>query len=312
VPLLAPQMASQLMFSYARFGQGALEADMQRCGSRVTLKVRNLIESFPDKTVTVEGGATEGNHTPQAETQAPIEGQLDLSGTLLAMDCANGPDSADLALELDGTEVERLVRSGMGFPLANADLDVETMLGQAGIDADDQANLTSTYPLVLVREGEPCGGDYGPADYAVFTFDVQFDPAPDITSDATSSVATIPAESPTSVTFTLPYEDVGENIERIVGTFTLAGNSKVVRIEWTVDQPEVSGFAGPTGNGTVTTAIEVLCSEKGSAEITATFELEDEFGQRSDEASVALTVNYSGCSSVRGDDQSLRVGSLGP
>jgi hypothetical protein len=309
VPLLAPQMASQLMFSYARFSAQELEADMQRCGSQVTMEVRNLIESFPDKSVTVEGGATAGNHTPQAETQAPVEGQLDLSGTLLAMDCANGPDSAELSLELDGTEVERLARNGAGFPVANADLDVETMLDQAGIDADDQANLTSTFPLVLIREDEPCGGDYGPSDYEVFTFDIQFDPAPDITTDPTASVGTIPAETTTPVTFTLPFQDVGENIAKIVGTFTLAGNTNVITLEWGVDQAEVAGFGADEGSGTITTSILILCSEKGSDTVAVGFELEDAFGQRGDGDDLTLNVTYGGCSNVQGEAPALQVGS---
>lgn len=308
VPLLAPQGASSLMFGFANFSQMALEEDMQRCGSQVDLDVWLLTESFPDKRATVQGGATEGSHTPQASTQAPVEGELQLSGEMLAMNCPSGYDPGELVLELDGTEVERLSHSGGNFFASLTELDVETILSGAGIDSSNQSNLSRSYPLTLVRDGSPCGGDYGPSDYTVFTFDVQFDPAPDVTSNPGASPGTVAAEVSTDVTFTLPFEDVGENIEKITGRFTLAGNPDVITLEWTTAEAGVSGFSGPSGSGTVTTTVLILCSEAGSDTVTVEFALEDAFGQTGDEKSTVFAIDYSSCSALRAGQGGFAIG----
>jgi hypothetical protein len=279
---------------YARFSSADLAADIQLCGARVEVEVFTPVpERRDDLTREVRGGDTPGTHQTSAATRAPATGSLVLDGELPAFRCT-APDRLgddELVVKLDGTVIRRVPRSGNGYLTSRVDIDLEDAISTAGIDATKKAS----YPLELYREGDACGGahPFGEPSAKLFTIELEIDPAPQLTGLSAGPTSLV-ADAATAVTFSLPFQDEGENLTTLRVAWNLVDTAGTYTVDLTTSD-QVSGFTAPSGTGTYQATIEVFCSEQGKNPLTLRMTLSDDFEQESEEQSVALTVSYGGC-----------------
>ena len=288
---LAPAVAPNLP-PWANYSVNALLDDIQYCASRVVVEIFTpLNRQVAELSRTLQGSPTPGNHVTKASTRAPATGSIGLDGAIGAFQCLSPDRSSEdeLVVRLNGVEVERFTRTGRMLLGTQQMLDVARMLAKAGLDP----KLKRTYPLVLEREGEACGTLYGVSPTELFTFDVEIDPAPTLTG-VTANASSVLADLRENVTFSLVFEDEGQNLESARTTVALPGNAGSSLIPL-VDSDRVAGFGEERGTGTITLAITVFCSEAGKNPLRVEFVLIDEFGQESDPRSVDLIVSYDPC-----------------
>lgn len=120
------------------------------------------------------------------------------------------------------------------------------------------------------------------------------DPAPSLI-DMTVSPTSVAAESVAQMTFDLPFEDLGANLDRLSIRVELGGEFVANTGIDTEDSDLTSGFGGETGTGSYTPTVLVYCSEKGKNPLSFTLQLEDEIGFVSQEKSVDVQVDYGDC-----------------
>jgi hypothetical protein len=291
-PLALPQGVAPNLPQWANFTADALQDDIQYCASRVVIEVFTpLARLVGEYTRTLEGSATPGTHVTKASTRSPATGSIGLGGAIGAFQCRSPDRSSDdvLVVRLNGTEVDRITRSGRTLLGSQRTLDVGEMLTKAGLDP----TLKRTYPLVLEREGESCDGLYGHSPTKLFTFDLEIDPAPTL-SGVTANVSSILADLTENVAFSLAFADEGRNLKEARATFALPGSagSSVLPL---ADSDRVAGFGEERGTGTITPAITIFCSEQGKNPLRVEFVLVDGFDQESEPRGVDLTVAYDPC-----------------
>lgn len=154
-PAVAPNLPQ-----WADYSVDALLGDIQYCASRVVIEVFTpLARLVGESTRTLEGSATPGTHVTKASTRAPATGSIGLGGAIGAFQCRSPDRSSEdvLVVRLNGTEVDRITRSGRLLLGSQRTLDVGEMLTTAGLDP----TLKRTYPLLLERVGEACNDLYG-------------------------------------------------------------------------------------------------------------------------------------------------------
>jgi hypothetical protein len=288
---LTPAVAANLP-QWANYSVDALLDDIQYCASRVVIEVFTpLARLVGEHTRTLEGSATPGTHVTKASTRAPATGSIGLGGAIGAFQCRSPDRSSEdvLVVRLNGTEVDRITRSGRMLLGSQRTLDVGEMLTRAGLDP----TLKRTYPLVLERVGEACNDLYGYSPAELFTFDLEIDPAPTL-SGVTANASSILADLTENVTFSLAFADEGRNLETARATFTLSGSAGMSVLPL-ADSDRVSGFGEERGTGTITPAITIYCSEAGKNPLRIEFVLVDAFDQESEPRGVDLTVSYDPC-----------------
>ena len=139
------------------------------------------------------------------------------------------------------------------------------------------------------------GGAFGDDQAATETVTVCVDDAPDLEAVASVSPTVIQAETNAQVSFTLPWRDHCDNLERLYVTFDLDGHDPFSLQYDVVSSPKVAGFAGAEGDGALVETMWVWCSEQGKDQVNATFYLLDEFSQASEERTAFILVDYGGC-----------------
>jgi hypothetical protein len=135
------------------------------------------------------------------------------------------------------------------------------------------------------------------------------DPKP-LLSAIAASVDTVVADATVEVDFDLTFEDAGENLESVRTEFILGGDVAGAIVATTdIDDPSITGMDGAAqGGGTITFDVTIFCSETGENPLTVAFTLFDEMDQVSEELTVDIPVDYSGCpSTVREDATHLVV-----
>lgn len=283
---------------HAAFADADLHRDLQYCASSVDVEVWDALPAqVTDESRQFDGGAVPGVAVDFAEAMAPIEGNLVLRGDVAAFRCGQSRTIASdaLAIEFEGREADRSELQDGSMLQSPADLSVEELADLASFDHD----AANTGSLVIVRQSDACGGDYGADRFELFTLDLTIDPKPSL-RDATSSVATITADAETPVTFTLSFRDLGENLQTLAATFALEGEEQSFDVDVTASE-DVAGFAAPEGDATYAPTVTVLCSEEGKNPLDVTFQLIDEFSQESDEISASMEVDYGDCGSATMD-----------
>jgi hypothetical protein len=278
---------------WANFSAADLAKDIQLCASKVTVEVFTpLPEKRDDLTEELEGSDTPGGHTTKASTRAPATGSIVLDGDIAAFQCSANVSDDKLVVKLKGVEIERKDRSGSALLGSRLDIDLEEALDKAGIDAEKKG----TYDLEIIREGAMCGGSepYGESPFTLFTVSLEIDPAPKLTSVSASPTSIQADVVGSAVSFSLVFEDQGENLEKVKVVFTF-GTKKTPSEVDLKSSPDVSGFTVAKGTGTVATGITIYCSEKGTNPLTVGFTLIDDFDQESEEETTDITVTYTEC-----------------
>jgi len=127
------------------------------------------------------------------------------------------------------------------------------------------------------------------------TLTVCVDDAPELTAVTTVVPTVVKAETETDVSFTLQWRDHCDNLERLYATFDLDGfDPRQAQYDVTTS-PQVAGFTGTDGQGSLVETLWVYCDQRGKEHINATFYLLDEYSQVSEERSAFLLVDYGGC-----------------
>src|SRR5690606_2639462 len=103
------------------------------------------------------------------------------------------------------------------------------------------------------------------------------------------------AETDTQVSFTLPWKDHCDNLERLYARFDLDGDDPVNLQYDVVASPKVAGFSEGAGEGVLVEDLWVWCSEQGKQHLNVTFYLLDEFSQTSEERTAFVLVDYGDC-----------------
>ena len=142
-----------------------LRADIQACGTRVTVEVFDaLAERLDERTVVVGRGDEPGAAVTEATLGLPEDGALVLSGELRALRCERANAAVPPAFDLEqllvrfaGAEVARRTPGAGDHLAAPLDLSRDELLAAAGLPAD----ASGTYLLELVRDGTGCGQTYG-------------------------------------------------------------------------------------------------------------------------------------------------------
>lgn len=142
-----------------------LRADIQACGTRVTLEVFDaLAERLDERTVVVGRGDAPGAAVTEATLGLPEDGALVLSGELRALRCERANvavppafDLEELLVRFAGAEVARRTPGAGNHLAAPLDLSRDELLAAAGLPA----NASGTHLLELVRDGTGCGQTYG-------------------------------------------------------------------------------------------------------------------------------------------------------
>jgi hypothetical protein len=135
------------------YTEDGLSADLQNCATRLSWRVTSDDQTI-DENGMLGGGAAPGTATLVASAPGVGKGTVTLSGDVREFQCTGGSFAGDeLIVTLGGQEVHRRSASAGSFFASPLALDVETILGQAGIDPAQSA----TVPLVASRESTGCG-----------------------------------------------------------------------------------------------------------------------------------------------------------
>lgn len=300
---VAPEPVGELRLQsvpqWATFSDADIEADIQYCASELTLEIwTSLPRELGNLSRTLEGGDTPGVRVDSAETQSPVEGTLVLDGELRAFYCVLPGQTAQysndvLVIKLRGQEVERLELSGGQLLSSQEELDLETILEETGIDPE----LKNTFALEIYREGDACGGVYGPDSFKLFSVDIEFDPKP-VLSSVSANPTSLGADENVMQIFTLGYQDQGANLSAVQNEVHLLpdGIGGVQLAEIGTHDDIISGFGAESGSGTWRANVYVSCDYEGNVTKRNTFTLVDAFDQESEEVPVDTAVSYAGCS----------------
>lgn len=139
------------------------------------------------------------------------------------------------------------------------------------------------------------GGAFGDDQASTETLTVCVDDAPDLSAVASVAPTVIQAETNAQVSFTLPWSDHCDNLDRLYATFDLDGNDPFSLQYDVASSPQVAGFGGAEGDGALVETMWIWCSEQGKNRVNATFYLLDEFSQASQERTAFVLVDYGGC-----------------
>lgn len=280
---------------WATFERADLLADIQYCASALTIDVQTSQQRvITDSSRTLLGGEVPEGHVTSASTESGVLGTLDLSGELWAFNCARGDQAPQFApdtmvVKLAGVEVARLQPTAGRFFSAPEQIDIADALQEAAKDP----TLLNTYPLEIWRESAACNGNYGSSEAKLFSVDIEFDPVP-VLATATSNPSSVPATITTAVIYTLDYEDQGENLTRLTGTYALGATGGELDID-VFDADLATGFDKKTGDGQYNIELTVHCSEAGINPFRMNFQLVDSFDQKSDPRSADVNIDYSEC-----------------
>lgn len=147
----------------------------------------------------------------------------------------------------------------------------------------------------LIQWSGYSGGAFGEQVAATETETVCVDGPPELQAVDSVSPTVIQAETNAQVSFTLPWSDHCDNLERLYATFDLDGHDPFSLQYDVVSSPQVAGFAGTEGEGALVETMWIWCSEQGKNQVNATFYLLDEFSQTSEERTAFVLVDYGGC-----------------
>ena len=120
------------------------------------------------------------------------------------------------------------------------------------------------------------------------------DPAPHLI-DVSVSPSAIVAEAAVKVTYSLRYDDLGANLDRLNVIVELGGQLFTNIGLDVADSDITSGFGAAVGTGSYHPTVFVYCSEKGKNPLSMTLQLVDEIGFVSQEKSVDVMVDYDAC-----------------
>ena len=286
---------NDLLVPLTNFSETDLENDVQYCASKMVLTVVGPKKTLVDLGRTLEGSTTPGLFKAVDATKSPVVGELQLTGSLKAFDCNNRFATAQVVIKLNNVEIKRISHENGEFfktPIKISLTDADGILTgsdlqKAGINPEQKG----TYPLQVFRIGEGCDL-YSEADFKLFEIGIEFDPKPKLKKVTVSPTNLIASDEFTAQTFTLEYEEFGENLKQIEDKFALLPEGGTGT---DTQGPGTYQMTVPSGIGTRTINVRVRCSEKPKATKRDTFKLTDQFDQESESVFVNTSVSYAQC-----------------